>query len=394
MLLKCITAQSSENPTTRALDIRNPSDPPSKPPELLPAQPMGASLSRPPDLGANDTSRNASSTSLPNTERQPLPTTLLHPNGPRSDPAPAQPSCLPSKEGQAHPKPKAPDSKSSFAISCILDKQKRQGVWKYRIRWEPSWVRFDAVHEGNEGKYVVIHDGKFWEAEKLEEKVRGGVDGWRVQWKSTWEPLGNINPSEDDKVAAFEAGWAKRSRSRLSRIRYRQILTIAQSNFPEGRLLPQSDEDYAAAQQHVAKYWPEIRPHATLDLYPAIYCIQLELLGGEVKAKHGGKSFHSLLSRRQVRPLVWRTEYVDSGRTYTFRRRRRSALIIQVTGLQSDHDRCLRCSGDDDLVVPFVECVRSEHSQGTWHGDSCPNCAIQNSSDCLHYTGAGTQGEC
>lgn len=399
--------QETRLPTSGRLDeainsplVTHPLGVSSKPLTLLLAQPMGTKVSHPLDNGVHST----------NNDGQPLPPAATlnvssspeqrvsepispRPNNPQVRSATTEIPTAQSEQSRANPQPNESDKGLLFAISRIVNKQKRHGELKYRIRWEPSWVNIDNVHEGNEGRQCVAVQHKYWNiVEKLRERVRNGVKQCKVRWEDTWEPQTNINPSDEDKVAVFEARRLDRRRSRAQTIRQRRILTIAESNFPRDRVLPQSEEDYAAAQRHVASSWPEIKPHGLLDLYPAIYQIQVELLGGNLKASHGGKTYLSLLNRPQVRKLRWREEYVKSGRTYKYSRCRRNALILQVVGIQDDHDRCSRCSGEEDLVVPFEECIRSGHTQTSWFENSCTNCAIQRGKDCTHYSGMAVRG--
>lgn len=373
----------------------------SKPLEVL-TQYRGTQVSRVLDMTSSNTpkagaslSDSSSPTHAPSVACQPSRTAAPRATDLATRPAAPESAPIRHEKTQATPQTKELDTTLNFTIAQIVKKQLRQGEIKYRIRWEPSWVAFDSVFEGNEGRCCVAAQRKFWGVvETLEERIHNGVKECKVQWKNTWEPARNVDSSEGVKVAAFEADQTDRRRCRVEKLRQRRILTISESKFPSGRVLPQSDDDYAAAQQHVALYWPEIKPHESLDLYPAILQIQNELLDGRLQARRKRKTWLALLVRPQIRPLRWREEYIKSGRTYNFSRSRRNALILQAVGMQNEHDCCSRCTGEEGRVVLFAECVRSGITQTSWFEDACTNCAIQGRHRCEHYTGLGFRGMC
>lgn len=373
----------------------------SKPLEVL-TQYRGTKVSRVPDMTSRNNpkagaclSDSSSPTHAPNVACQPSRTAAPRATGLVTRPAAPESTPIRHEKTRATPQTNELDTTLNFTIAQIVKKQLRQGEIKYRIRWEPSWVASDSVFEGNEGRCCVAVQRKFWEVvETLEERIHNGAKEYKVQWKNTWEPARNIDSSEGVKVAAFEADQTDRRRCRDEKLKQRRILTISESDFSSGQVLPQSEEDYAAAQRHVALHWPEIKPHESLDLYPAIFQIQKELLGGKLQAHHRKKSYLTLLASPQVRPLRWRKDYVNSGRTYYFSACRRNALIFQAVGIQNEHDCCSRCTSEEGRVVPFVECVHSSLTQTSWFEGACTNCAIQGRHACEHYTGLGFRGMC
>ncbi|KAM0721575.1 hypothetical protein Q7P37_002500 [Cladosporium fusiforme] len=368
-----------------------------KPPTLLTARGMGNETSRLPHMDVNSpTNRGPMSIRSPSTTPPAKPQgfwpTGQHPPNPQTKPTVPKPATVRSEQAREKPQPSKLDRKLEFTVLRVVGKRKQEGDVEYSVQWKQSWVPFDSVLEGSEGKRCVAAQSRYWEITgQLEERTQDGIRQCKIQWDNTWEPVENLKNAEEE-VAAFEAGRAKRRGFAEGRVPERRVLTIAESNFPPGRLLPQSEEDYAEAQRHVARYWPEIHPYRSLDLYPAIYCILVEMLGGTLDAIHGGKSIRSLLNCQQVRPLTWREEYVRSGRTYTCTRRRRSALILQVVGVESDHNCCERCSVGGDLVAFFVECVHLSPTEGVWFGGACTNCAIQDSIECAHHKRRRSKG--
>lgn len=362
----------------------------------------GTKISRVPDMTSRNTpkagaslSDSSSPTHAPSVARQPSHTAVPQATDLATRPYAPESAPIRHEKTRTTAQTNELDTMLVFTIARIVRKQLRQGENKYRIRWEPSWVASDSVFEGNEGRCCVAVQGKFWEVvETLEERIHNGVKECRVQWKDTWEPAKNIDSSEGVKVAAFEADQTDRRRCRVEQVRKRRILTISESDFSSGQVLPQSEADYAAAQRHVALHWPEIKPHRSLDLYPAIFTIQKELLGGKLQARQTRKSWLALLVSPQIRPLRWRKDYIHSGKMYYFSGSRRNALIFQAVSIQNEHNCCSRCTGEEGLVVPFAECVRSGLTQTSWFEGACTNCAIQGRHRCEHYTGLGFKGMC
>jgi hypothetical protein len=251
----------------------------------------------------------------------------------------------------------------------------------FTVRWKSTWVPLEAIVKGSDRECSYVEaDGAKWTIRKeLKSRVSNGLQERKVRWTNTKEPLENLANAQE-AISIFEM-----TEQQGLDVRHRTVLTFEESKFPRGIVRPQSERDYAASQRWVACTWPRIRPHNTLDLYPAIYRIQMELLAlkPSAKANFRGKSYRDLMRRPQVRRLEWREDYIQSGRSFYFSRRKRAALFLQVTGELETNGPCTRCLGEK--LAPFVGCVRTAPNHQSWLGGACANCGTQDSSFCLHH---------
>lgn len=274
-----------------------------------------------------------------------------------------------------------------FEVKCIRDRKKHpvNGQTLFSVRWRSTWVPLHAIikDDDHDCSYVEA-DGAKWPIRKeLGSRIRNGLEERKVRWTSTWEPLENLTNAQE-AIASFEITEQQGLDDEQS-VRQRVVLTFDESRFPPGIVRHQNDEDYAASQRWVACTWPRIRPHRTLDLYPAIYRIQTELsaLKPRAKANYRRKSYRDFMRRPQVRPLQWSENFIKSGKSFRFGRKKRAALFLQVTGESNINRPCARCLGEK--LAPFVGCVRTAANQVSWLGDACANCGTQDSSYCLHH---------
>jgi hypothetical protein len=279
-----------------------------------------------------------------------------------------------------------------FEVKSIRRKKPvANGQTLFLVRWRSTWVPLEAIVKSNDHDCSYVEaDGAKWSIRKeLESRVRNGLEERKVRWSSTWEPLENLANARE-AIVNFEM-TEQQCLDDEQGVRRRTVLTGEESNFPRGMVQPQSEHDYTASQKWVACTWPMIRPHRTLDLYPAIYRIQMELsaLKPRAKANFGGKSYRDFMRQPQVRPLQWSENFMKSGRAFRFGRRKRGALLIQVTGVSDTNCPCTRCLGEK--LAPFVGCVRTAANQVSWLGGACANCGTQDSSYCLHHN-KGVQG--
>jgi hypothetical protein len=272
-----------------------------------------------------------------------------------------------------------------FEVKRIRNKYVINGVILFSVRWKSTWVPLEAIIHGSdhECSYVKADGSKWYIRKELDSRARNGVQERKVQWPSTREPLENLANAQE-AISTFEM-TRQQGLDDEQRVRQRTVLTFEESKFPRDIVRPQSERDYAVSQRWVACTWPRIRPHSTLDLYPAIYRIQMELIALKptAKANHQGKSYRDFMLQPQVRSLQWREEYIQSGRSFRFSRRTRAALFLQVTGELDTDGPCTRCLGEK--LAPFLGCVRTAASQQSWLGGACANCGTQDSSFCLHH---------
>jgi hypothetical protein len=292
------------------------------------------------------------------------------------------------KQQRRSPEAKLPSDllhRRDFEVKRIRNKYVINGVILFSVRWKSTWVPLEAIIHGNdhECSYVEADGAKWYIRKELDSRVKNGVQERKVQWPSTREPLENLANAQE-AISTFEM-TRQQGLDDEQKVRRRTVLTFEESKFPRGIVRPQSERDYAASQRWVACTWPRIRPHSTLDLYPAIYRIQMELIALKptVRANHQGKSYLDFMRQPQVRSLQWREEYIQSGRSFRFSRRTRAALFLQVTGELDTDGRCTRCLGEK--LAPFLGCVRTAASQQSWLGGACANCGTQDSSFCLHH---------
>lgn len=287
---------------------------------------------------------------------------------------------------QRHQSPQAKLSsgrlhRTDFEVKHIRRKDVVEGRTLLSVRWRSSWVPLDAIIKGDDEDcaFVEADGAKCYIRKQLDIRTRNGLQERKVRWTSTWEPLENLNNAQE-AIADFEATEHQATLDVEHRVRQRRVLTFEESKFPRGIVRLQSKHDYAASQRWVACTWPMIRPHSTLDLYPAIYRIQMEL---SAVATHGGKSYRSLMRRPQVRPLLWSKEFIEAGKPFPFNRRTRAALFLQATGELDTRNPCTRCLGEKR--APFVGCVRNHTGQQSWLGGACANCGTQDNSTCTHH---------
>jgi hypothetical protein len=195
-----------------------------------------------------------------------------------------------------------------------------------------------------------------------------------------------------EAIDLFESGLHCAEGDCVGHVRQRKVLTIWESEFPPGSVLSQSEDDYAASQRWGSMYWPRIRPHRTLDLYPAIYRIHMELADFQDGTPHRGKSYHCLMKLPRLRSLRWRLEFLKSRKPYKFCRRRRASSFIQATGVQIAH-HCTHCLHEDS--TPFIECVRTAPDQQSWLNGACANCGTRGNLGCdFHEYHRERPGQC
>jgi len=166
-----------------------------------------------------------------------------------------------------------------FEVKRVRNKRDVEGRISFSVRWKSTWVPLEAIVMGNghECSYVEAEGAPWYIRKELQARVNNGVEERKVRWASTREPLENLVNAQE-AIANYETAQQQASLDGTSAVRQRRVLTFEESQFPRGMVLPQSDDDYAKSQRWVASTWPIIRPRRTLDLYPAIYRIQMELL--------------------------------------------------------------------------------------------------------------------
>ena len=273
-----------------------------------------------------------------------------------------------------------------FEVKRVHNRRADDGRVSFSVRWKSTWVPLQAIVKGNddERSYVKADGAPWYIHREMESRVTNGLAERRVRWASTREPLEHLVNAQE-AIANYETTKQQASLDDTQTVRQRRLLTFEESRFPRGVIRPQSDEDYAESQRWVAHTWPRIRPHPTLDLYPAIYQIQMELASLKPRAKvnHRGKSYRNFMRQPQVRALQWSENYTKSGKYFSFGRRSRAALFLQVTGELDTNAHCTRCLGEK--LAPFVGCVRTRGEQQSWLGGACANCGTQDYSYCCHH---------
>jgi hypothetical protein len=261
------------------------------------------------------------------------------------------------------------------------------------VRWKSTWVPATLIIEGNDVDYPCVEaDGTKWYIKRtLGREDRDGIEHVKVRWISTREPSEMLKNAQE-AIDLFESRLHCAEGDDVGDVRQRKVLTIWESEFPPGSVLPQSEDDYAASQLWVSSHWPRIRPHRTLDLYPAIYRIHMELAEFRDGTPHRGKSYRCLMKLPQLRPLRWRLEFLKSRRPYKFCRWRRASLFIQATGVQIAH-HCTHCLHEDS--TPFIECVRTAPDQQSWLNGACANCGTRGNLGCdFHEYHRERPGQC
>ena len=253
----------------------------------------------------------------------------------------------------------------------------------FDVQWKSFWVAVKLIVNGTNVDYPHVDaDGTRWYIKGTSgRRERNGIEEVKVLWEDTSEPLEMLNNAQG-AIDAFEADERLAGPDENAKVRQRRILTFQESQFPRGSVLPQNEEDYAASQRWVSWLWPKICPHRTLDLYPAIYRIHMEIASRRRKKRHGGKSYRCLMKLPQLRPLQWSQDFLKSGTLLKCCSRRRASLFIQVTGVQvAQH--CTRCSHHNN--APFLECVRTARDQQLWLNGACANCGAQRNDGCDYH---------
>jgi len=268
----------------------------------------------------------------------------------------------------------------------------------YVVHWKSTWVAAKLIVKGNDMECPHVDaDGTRWYIKELySRREMNGIGKVKVMWMDTEEPVEMLSNAQQ-AIVIFEADLKLAGVDQVAQVRQRRVLTIPESQFPRGSVLPQSEEDYAEAQRWVSTLWPEIRPHARLDLYPAIYKIHMERASRRRNKTHGGKSYRCLMKLPQLRPLRWSDDFLESGALLKCCRRKRASLFIQATGTEVAR-HCSRCL--HGKLTPFVECVQTAPDQQLWLNGACANCGTLRNASCDYHgvfvgrTGIPSNGRC
>lgn len=273
--------------------------------------------------------------------------------------------------------------RENFEVKYIRGKRLVNNKVEYLVRWKPSWIFTELIYQdGDDGRLYYKVDGAKWRIKKtLDRRELGGDKQVKVRWADTQEPA-RLLKNAREAIQHFEAKQETARSDDGEYVRQRKILTIADSNFPVGSILPQTEEDYAASQRWIAPLWPRIHPHETRDLYPAIYRIFMELTELNRGASSCVKSYRWLIELPQIRPLRWNMDFVESGKLFNCGKRRRASLFIQVTGALTT-PQCKRCLGE--RLTPFVGCVKSQPNVQLWLNGACANCGTQDNGNCDYH---------
>jgi hypothetical protein len=272
--------------------------------------------------------------------------------------------------------------RKDFEIKRICRKLLVDQKIGFVVSWKSTWVPVKLIVKGNSVEYPYVDaDGTRWNIkETFRRRKKNGIEEVKVRWMKTKEPVEMLSNAQE-AIDAFEADLRLGGADEIAQVRQRRILTISESRFPRSSVLPQSEEDYAESQRWVSSLWPELRPHKTLDLYPAFYRIHMELANRRRNKRHGGKSYRCLMKLPQVRPLRWSQEFLDSGASLNCPRKRAS-IFVQATGVQIVR-HCTRCS--NHRLAPFIECVRTALDQQRWFNGACANCGTQRNTSCDYH---------
>jgi len=272
--------------------------------------------------------------------------------------------------------------RKDFEVKRICRKLRVDQKVVFVVSWKSTWVPAKLIVKGNDSEYPYVDaDGTRWYIRESHSfRQRGGIDEVKVRWMTTKEPVEMLSNAQE-AINIFEAEQVAGA-DEAAQVRQRRVLTFSESHFPRGIVLPQSEEDYAASQRWLSSRWPEIRPHWTLDLYPAFYTINMELDCQVGSKRHGGKSYRWLMKLPQLRKLQWDEEFLKSGASLTCNRRNRASLFIQVTGAQVAR-KCTRCSHHN--LTPFAECVRTAPDQQLWLNGACADCGTQRNVGCDYH---------
>lgn len=278
---------------------------------------------------------------------------------------------------------RVPLRRENFEVKYIRGKVLVNNKVEYIVRWKPSWISTEFIHpDGDVARLYYKVDGAKWRIKKsLDRRELDGDKQVKVRWADTQEPAKMLNNARE-AIQRFEAKQDTSRSDDGEYVRQRRILTIRDSNFPVGSVLPQTEEDYAASQRWVAPLWPRIHPHESLDLYPAIYRIFMELTELNGGASGCVKSYRWLMKLPQIRPLRWNIDFLESGKLFNCGKRRRASLFIQVTGALAAV-QCKRCLGE--RLPPFVGCVKSQPNVQLWLNGACANCGTQDNGNCDYH---------
>lgn len=249
----------------------------------------------------------------------------------------------------------------------------------YVVRWKSTWVPAKLIVDGNDLDYPYVDaDGTKWYIKRTYgRRERDGIEEVRVKWANTKEPPENLSNARE-AIAIFEANSKIAGSDEIARVRQRKLITFSESKFPRGSVLPQSENEYHSAQRWLALHWPMIRPHPTVDLYPAFYRVHMELHSLKRGPLNGGMSYRGLMKLPQRTELRWHNDYLHSGRVSRCCSRKRASLFVQATGVLANHP-CTRCQ---DWPGPFVECVRTAPDQQLWLNGACASCGTRRNSGC------------
>jgi hypothetical protein len=194
--------------------------------------------------------------------------------------------------------------RKDFEVKRIYKKLLVDQTAVFIVPWKSTWVPAQLIVKGKRVEYPYVDaDGTRWYIKRTYgHRHENGIEEVKARWVNTKKPSEMLSNAQE-AIDIFEADLQLAGAGELAQVQQRRVLTHRESHFPRGSILPQSEKDYAAAQPWVSSTWPEIRPHKTLDLYPAIYRIHMELADLELKPRHRGKSYRCLMKLPQLRPL-------------------------------------------------------------------------------------------
>ncbi|KXS96591.1 hypothetical protein AC578_11133 [Pseudocercospora eumusae] len=271
----------------------------------------------------------------------------------------------PSSPSDAHRRvaPGSDPIETDFGIATILERKTKFGLDWYRVKWQPTDVRADQVHEENGVTVVEIDGVRYGEVEEIWrlEGDAGGAGTVTVVWRESWKPVWRLG-----RALASVAEYYERH--------------------------PDQDEVRSLAPRFWN--WYELNPERLRVQIEAMSWAEVELNGTDFQPEHidytkplmklcsrllkqKPQPWVRLLNMPVMRLLRFTDEWIERGHFHIERVANLKAMLVHCVGTEKV-DRCTTCA---DLEVPFPLCVVDD---AEFRG-ACTNCVV---------LGAGREQRC
>lgn len=250
------------------------------------------------------------------------------------------------------PSPDLPELASrDWTLVKIVDKMVQNGVFMYKTEWEPTMLDVSFIRERNDTHHV-RYRGRNWTVEVLAESVVNadtGILEAQVSWEDTWHPLWEFTSALDSVVDYEVANDPEKDMSEKTPYWWRYPIRVPLHRDPQAEFDPALcrgfDED---------EIIPELHGDYTLGLMN--YLID-KLASGESPRIIPG-SIADLLNQPMRQRLIFRSDYVESGKAYRLHRAEFVRAAVAAIIGHARIDPCNVCI-EFSTRCPFSGCITS-----------------------------------